>query len=126
MLKIDTDGFDICILESELSYFSAVKPVIFFEYDPFFFKKTGSNGLNVFHSLKNIGYENMLVYENNGDYLMTVNTNNTELLNDLYHFYSGRAGERYCDICIFHADDNDLCKIIRSHELKYFNLSRGG
>lgn len=66
----------------------------------------------------------MLVYENNGDFLLTADLADKRLLEDIDHFYTGRAGQRYCDVCVFHADDDDLLNWIRETELRFFQQIR--
>lgn len=121
MIKVDTDGFDCKILKSELALLAELKPVIFFEYDPYFFEKSEDDGYQIFHDLKNIGYNAALVFENTGEYLLHVHLNNDLLLEDIHHFYSGWAGSRYCDICVFHEVDLDVFRQARSKEIEFFD-----
>ncbi len=39
MVKIDTDGYDLIILRGGLKYLETSKPVLFFEYDPYFLQQ---------------------------------------------------------------------------------------
>jgi FkbM family methyltransferase len=120
MIKLDTDGLDCRILNSELELLSRLKPVILFEYDPYYFVQHGDDGLVTLANLQRIGYRTVLVYENTGEYLLTANLDNGSLLQDLNQFYLGRGGKRYCDICVFHADDADLAQVIRLAEIEFF------
>jgi len=124
MIKVDTDGFDCRILRSELALLCRLKPVIFFEYDPYFFGQCKDDGFTVFESLQSIGYETAIFYENTGEYLLTSKLENKLLIEDIHEFYSGRRGQRYCDICVFHADDSDLCEVVRLSEIEFFNRLR--
>jgi FkbM family methyltransferase len=124
IIKVDTDGFDCKILKSELELLGSLKPILFFEYDPYFFGKFKDDGFQVFHSLKGIGYAMALIFENTGEYLAHVNLNNELLLEDIHQFYSGWAGQRYCDICVFHTDDLDIFTQVRSGEIKFSETIR--
>lgn len=124
MLKIDTDGFDIAILKSELLLLSRSKPVIFFEYDPYFFDSKTPDGHEILEQLLSIGYQVAMIFENNGDYLCSVELTNSILTEDIREFYSGRDGQRYCDICVFHADDVDLWRVARQAEIEFFRSYR--
>lgn len=124
MIKVDTNGFDCKILKSELVLLEALKPVLFFEYDPYFFKKFKDDGFQIFHDLKEIDYKAALVFENTGEYLIHLNLNNDLLLEDIHQFYSGWAGRRYCDICVFHEVDLDVFRQVRSKEIEFFKLAR--
>lgn len=124
MIKLDTDGFDCQILGSELQLLKEMKPIIFFEYDPFLFGKFNYDGYKIFKQLSSIGYKYVMIYENTGDYLFTIELENTEIMEDIHMFYSGRLGNRYCDICVFHDEDSDLCEEIRQKEIIFFNNRR--
>ena len=125
MLKIDTDGFDNKIIRGAIPFLKNTKPVIFFEYDPFFLSKQNDNSLSIFSELNFIGYQRMLVYDNYGELLLSADLNNSRLLEDITHFYTGRNGLRYCDLCVFHDEDNDLFDEIRKNEMRYFEQTRG-
>ena len=124
MLKIDTDGFDNKILRGSVDFLEYAKPVIFFEYDPFFLSKQKDEGLSIFDLLNRVGYRKMFIYENNGEFLISVDLDNNRLLEDIHHFYTGRKGMRYCDICVFHGDDDDLFNKIRKTEMQFFEKTR--
>ncbi len=124
MLKIDTDGFDCRILRGALDVLAARRPVIFFEYDPHFLAQAGDAGIDIFQSLRNIGYVKALAYENNGDYLLAGELDHTQQWEDLHRFYTGRNGQRYLDLCVFPSDDADLCETARRSELNFFSRFR--
>ena len=121
MMKIDTDGFDCSIIKSESGFLKRVRPIVFFEYDPFHFRRICDDGFEVFNVLRTCGYNDALIYENTGDYMMSLTIGDTSLLEDIHQFYSGRSGDRYCDICVLHADDHGLAQAIRSQEIEFFS-----
>ncbi|MFO7447458.1 MAG: FkbM family methyltransferase [Ignavibacteriaceae bacterium] len=123
-IKIDTDGFDCRIIKNEINLIDSAKPVVFFEYDPYLFHTADDNGFSVFASLKQAGYNKLLVYDNIGDYLLTTSMNDEKMLEDIHHFFSGRQKEKYCDLCAFHDDDTDLAEEIRKKELSFFREFR--
>ncbi len=123
LLKIDTDGFDIPILESELDWLSKASPVLFFEYDPFFFPG-GPAPSTIFDHLLAAGYRSAMIYENFGDYLVTLRLDQVGQIQDIHSFFEGRRGLRYADICLFSGADDELCSDIRSQELAYFKRTR--
>lgn len=125
MIKVDTDGFDCKILRGAANFLKSAKPIIFFEYDPFFLAEQGDNGTSIFNDLSNYGYKNLLIYDNFGDLMLSVNINNSRLLEEIHLYFSGRLGHRYCDICVFHAEDSDLFEIAREREIKFFENIRG-
>lgn len=124
LIKIDTDGFDTKIIESELELLARTKAAVFLEYDPNLLAKIGVDGFSVFESLRGIGYRSAIVFENWGDYLLTADLDNRPLLQDIHSYYTGRRTLRYCDICVFHADDEDLARKAREVELAFAAASR--
>lgn len=124
IVKLDTDGMDCSILKSELTFLRRQKPVLFFEYDPYYFGFHADSGFDIFDDLRTVGYKAGIIYQNNGDYLLTVELNHYSLLEDIHHYYSGRGGQIYCDICAFHEEDLDLCCSIRRAEIAYFARQR--
>ncbi len=122
LLKIDTDGMDVAILNSALGWISREKPVLFFEYDPDFQRAHGAGGLELLAKLNTAGYHRALVYEGNGDYMFLAELENKNLFSDLHEYFSGR--EKYGDLCIFHSEDEDIAEIIRRSELDVFRAAR--
>jgi FkbM family methyltransferase len=125
MIKVDTDGFDCKILRGAADFLKNAKPIIFFEYDPFFLTEQGDDGTSIFNNLSSYGYKNLLIYDNFGDLMLSANINNSRLLEELHLYFSGRLGHRYCDICVFHTEDNDLFEIAREREIQFFENLRG-
>jgi FkbM family methyltransferase len=124
LLKLDTDGLDCAIIESELEWLADVKPVIFFEYDPAAFGRYHIPGFEIFGQLRQIGYAFGLVWDNFGDFLLAVSFDDKRLLEDVHQFFSGRDGDRYCDIAAFHSRDLDLLDVVRQGELAFFKEFR--
>jgi FkbM family methyltransferase len=124
LLKVDTDGYDLRILQSHLDFLRNVHPIIFFEYDPHFFTLYGSSGLSLFTDLRASGYHDVMVYDNFGDYVLTIPLTDTSILEDLHYYYSGRQMLAYCDLCVFPQEDADLCQELRESELRFFAALR--
>jgi FkbM family methyltransferase len=124
LIKIDTDGLDCKILKSEERLLADRQPVVFFEYDPFHFQRYGDDGFAVFDTFRRSGYSNLLIYENTGDLLMSLGLDQETKLRELHDFYSGRGGQRYADICVFHRDDARLFEMARDSEVEFFKRNR--
>jgi FkbM family methyltransferase len=116
-LKIDTDGYDGKILRGSKQLIRKTKPIIFFEYDPYSFQKAKDNGLAILRFLKELGYDYILIYDNTGEYICSVNLDNHELLAELSHYIENKKGLKYYDVCVFSKMDIDLFKIIRNREI---------
>ena len=126
LLKVDTDGFDAAILRGALSMLRDGKPIIFFEYDPFFLSANGDSGLSLLSQLRSIGYSKALVYDNLGDFLLSADIDDSLQWRDLDAYFSGRHGQRYMDVCLFPENDLTLHDQIRSGEIAYFSARRSG
>src|SRR5208337_1671399 len=84
LLKIDTDVFDCSILRSALEWLRKTRQVIFFEYDPFFFRGQSYDGTQIFEDLRGSGYTFAVIYDNYGDYITAVDLqSDRQILNDL-------------------------------------------
>ena len=124
ILKIDTDGFDCSILRSELEWLSENRPMVFFEYDPFFFQSQPYDGAGIFEDLSTAGYTFAILYDNVGDYLTSVDLQrDKEILRDLQNYYVGRGGKHYLDVAAFHFEDRRIAEQIGIKEGEW-SLSR--
>ena len=124
MLKIDTDGYDCKILRGAADFLSRAKPVVFFEYDPFFLSQQEDRGRDIFERLQELGYYQFMIYDNRGDLLLTGDLSNQALIDEIHLYYSGRGGLSYCDICVFHAEDQDVFLTARQAEMEFFSQNR--
>lgn len=125
LVIIDTDGFDCKIIRGAKDWLSKAKPVIFFEYDICWLSRQSDDGFSTFRTLSSIGYENLMIYSNIGEYICSVNIRNENLLKDIHEYFSGRNTYSYCDICVFSGEDVDLFNKIRLSEIEYFRYIRG-
>jgi FkbM family methyltransferase len=123
MMKIDTDGFDGKIIRGSKKILQCSKPVVFFEYDPYFLNQQGDDGISIFHTLKEIGYAGVIIYDNFGRLLLTLPSIDFDRLQEIHSYFSNRNSHLYCDICIFHAEDQDLYEVTRKKELVFFQKS---
>jgi len=125
LIKIDTDGLDGAIIRSERDFLMKVHPVLFFEYDPDAYAPFERDWTDTFETLEASGYQRLMLYENTGDFITTIEISDKDTLEDFHHFYLGRASSRYCDICAFHRGDSDLAESFRKSELEFFRSMRG-
>ena len=123
-LIIDTDGLDCHILRGARDWIVGVKPVIFFEYDPYLFEQQADDGFSIFQTLLTLGYRAVLLYSNTGDYMCSACLTNTDFLEEMHEYVSGRRGQFYFDICVFADEDMDLLENIRQSERDYFKSAR--
>jgi len=120
LVKIDTDGFDCKIIRGSADFLAAARPVIFFEYDPLLLFRQDDGGLSVFDTLRGLGYDSAVVYDNLGHYLLSLQLSDSKLLKELHAHFFSYQGERFGDFCVFHSDDGDLYETAAKRETEYF------
>jgi len=125
ILKTDTDGFDTWILRSCPEYLQMSKPILFFEFDPYFITRNGDNPWDFLEYLRQVGYRYLIFYTNIGDYLLSCDIGATEIVNQLIHYFSGRNIEMFADICAFQSEDKELFDYTIEQEIKFFKKFRG-
>jgi FkbM family methyltransferase len=109
LLKIDTDGFDSRIIRSASDFIATAKPVLFFEYSPYWSQETGDpHPALALRVLEEAGYESVLVFKNTGTFLERLQVSDHESFDALVSSLGTPAPDRYFDICAFHSDDHDL------------------
>jgi FkbM family methyltransferase len=116
MIKIDTDGFDLSIIRGSVDFLQSIKPVIFFEYDPFFLSKQNDDGISIFSLLHSLGYHTIALYDNFGRYITSLALANLNQIED-FHRYLLDQNNFYYDICVFHQEDTDLVDSLRKNEI---------
>jgi FkbM family methyltransferase len=123
LLKIDTDGFDFSIIHSSRSLIALMLPILYFEYDITFQDKAQIDAINTLEMLCEIGFERFIIYDNFGNYLVSLSNNDREKFTDITTYLisnrklSGTPAIYYFDVCAFSADDIDVFEAIRKLEL---------
>ncbi|HEY2030290.1 MAG TPA: FkbM family methyltransferase [Myxococcales bacterium] len=123
LVKIDTDGYDCRIVTANLTLLRRHKPVLFFEYDPAFYPHD-FDALGFFRGLAAAEYDRLLVYENTGDFLLSLRLSDEAALRDLHEHYRGRKSLRYADLCLFSGADADLAASFHESELAHYRVAR--
>lgn len=126
LLKTDTDGFDFLILRGGMNFIEKTKPVLFLEYDPYFYKQQAEGPERIFDDLIRIHYNQVVVYDNYGNFLTAVSLKDKQTLNYLTRYLEiPKNPIRYYDLCLFHENDQHIADKFIQHELKYFNQQKG-
>lgn len=124
LVKIDTDGFDYKIIRGGETFISHSKPIVFIEYDPEFHKICKENSFFIFDFLESFGYSKVIFYDNYGDYLISLSINDKEKIQELTNYFTNRNFLKYCDLCFFHKEDEDVFETTRQRELEFFSANR--
>lgn len=114
LVKIDTDGHDIAILNGALPWLASSRPVIVFEYFPALVPAGPSAARGIFDALASVGYRTLLFFENTGPYLISLATTDAAQLDDLHEAVAAGGTRPYWDICALHEEDAELGGQIRA------------
>ncbi len=125
LLKIDTDGFDLAIIRGSADFIQIAKPILFFEYDPFFLKNQQEDGVSIFPFLQNLGYHSIVIYDNFGRYLISLPLTETKQIADMHGYLLNRMGDYYYDICAVQAADLKIIQQLREIELSLTKTNLG-
>jgi FkbM family methyltransferase len=121
LLKIDTEGCDFEILGQAEDFLAEAKPVIFFEYAPYFRPEDPDAGLRTLARLTMLGYSNFIYYDNFGNLLATVSSDQPDLFRQFHSYLSSNrafgTAVYYFDICAFHEVDKHLAAIAQEFRL---------
>jgi len=120
-IKIDTDGYDNKIIRHEFEFINENRPVMYFEYNPKLLEKNEDDGLSIFKLFEEMNYNKLIIYNNYGEYLLMTEVKNDALLQDIHQFYLRFGADKYCDMCVFHIEDDDIAESIRINESIFFN-----
>jgi len=123
LVKIDTDGFDIAILRGARPWLAVARPVLFFEYDPHFWRPITPDGARLFCELADLGYGPLLAYDNFGWLAWSGSVHDKRRLEELDAWLSGRESSVYVDLCAFPATDTTLFEHFRASEVRHFTAA---
>lgn len=105
IIKIDTDGFDFKVIRGGRNYIGNTKPIIFFEWDKGFLNGQKEDELSIFQELDNMGYKDIILFDNFGNRMMPVSTTDTKILEYMIN-YTMNKDKRifYYDVLAIHKD----------------------
>ena len=124
VLKVDTDGYDTLILRGCQGYLEKVKPILFFEFDPFLITNNNDNPFDFILYLKACGYRYLMFYVNTGDFLFSCDIEQKEIISQVIHYFSGRKIDSFADICAFSEADQNIYEFSVKEEIAHFKKAR--
>ncbi|WP_218509600.1 FkbM family methyltransferase [Variovorax sp. dw_308] len=119
LIKTDTDGFDFAILLGALDSLALDMPILFFEFDPLIGNSNPSDAVAAVEGLGGIGYRSVVVYDNNGNYLMGTDLTRglaQDLVANVMQRHGAGGGAIYFDLCCFSVADADIFQALIQHE----------
>lgn len=109
ILKIDTDGFDFEVIRGSEKTLKKYKPVLYIEWAAYLLAEHEESPVCIFDKLYEWGYQRALVFDNYGDLVTVVNTNDTEALKVLSDYPKNcRQRIHYFDLCLVHCSDSKI------------------
>jgi FkbM family methyltransferase len=123
LLKLDTDGFDFAILNQSSGILQILQPVVYFEYDTNVQPEGNTESLGAIQNLFEAGYCHFVVYDNFGNYVISLSGQERDRFVDLNiclasnRRISGTPAIYYYDVCAFTASDRDLFEQLRQFEM---------
>jgi len=117
LLKLDTDGFDLPILQASAPWIAQVRPVLFFEYLPFLFRPHRVDPGPVFDALAAAGYGPLLVWDNRGRFVAALSLLARDAAFwDVLQYFDGPDDGFYADLALFTTADAGLAAQIAANE----------
>ena len=102
LLKVDVEGWDGRVLRGGRALLSAAAPVVIFEHHPRLIALTGEDDRRLFGELAALGYGLMIVYDNRGFLLGTLDPADTARATELVSYARQQDGY-YFDVIAFPA-----------------------
>lgn len=119
LFKSDTDGYDIKVLKGAKDFLNNFKPIIFFEYDEYYFSLNSEGGTEIFPLLYSLGYQKAISYDNYGRFLISIDVNFFKHIEQLTRYIKNRKGKiDYYDIALFTEKDLDVYEKLIQELLK--------
>ncbi len=116
LLKIDTDGFDHRVLHSSAEFLKTARPVVMFELDPRLLELQSDALDRGIELLKELGYSRLMFYDNAGNFLASIQANQSDVTADFLSYHTADLTRSYWDILAFHSDDEDVHDDFRKSE----------
>jgi FkbM family methyltransferase len=123
ILKIDTDGFEITVLNGSKEYLKETHPIVFFEYTPEAYISNNQNPLDLINMLNFYGYEKALFYDNFGYPIGVYNFSNIEKIKELVNKIDNKKIYYYDVLCIHHFDEEKY-EIVLNNELQFYKIKQ--
>ena len=125
LFKLDTDGLDLEIIIANLDWIAVAKPVLFFEYLPFFFRRHGSVPESFFQKLGAVGYRTAVVYDNFGGWISTFSISAENAVRDFITFFERDHDRFYADVALFSTGDGDIAEKLIEREFIWAKVGNG-
>ncbi|GHV23502.1 hypothetical protein AGMMS49959_16730 [Planctomycetales bacterium] len=118
ILKIDTDGFEIAVLNGAKNFLNQSRPIIYFEFTPDAYVQNKQNPMDLIDLLVSLGYKKALFYNNFGLPIGVYDFTDKGIIKGLIDKIDLREIHYYDILCLFDDDYGKYLSVI-SNELSY-------
>lgn len=120
LLKVDVEGFDTIVLRGSGQLIQKHKPVVFLEYNRQNMISIKEDGLSTLLSFAAYGYNRVAFFDHKGTLILASSIQNTELVTYMHDYASSPKNLiGYYDICLFHAEDDQVADTFLTLEKKF-------
>jgi FkbM family methyltransferase len=112
LLKIDTDGFEITVLNGAKKLLGNKHPMIFFEFTPEAYIANKQNAIDLIELLKSFGYNQALFYDNFGVPVGINEFNDSTKIQNTIRKIDNNKIYYYDVLCIHKEDENKYYSIL--------------
>jgi FkbM family methyltransferase len=116
LLKVDVEGFELKVLRGATHLLNEDQPAVFFEWNHENLEKIGDPGPDILSYLQSQGYEDFLVFDSAGNFILPGKVSDSRLLQDLYDYLKSLPWLVYYDICVFTRQDSTIMQQFLSTE----------
>lgn len=113
ILKIDTDGFEIAVLDGGRDLLREKHPVIFFEFTPEAYINSNKKPMDLIRLLNKHGYNNALFYDNFGVAKGIYDFNDEVLIQKEIEKIDNKEIYYYDILCVHKADEEKYMNIFK-------------
>jgi len=112
ILKIDTDGFEIIVLNGSKELLRNKHPIIFFEFTPEAYISNNQNPMDLIKLLNSFGYEKALFYDNFGRAKGIFSFNDNNIIQMKINEIDNNKINYYDILCIHKTDEEKYMEIL--------------
>jgi FkbM family methyltransferase len=113
ILKIDTDGFEITVLNGAKGLLKQKHPIIFFEFTPEAYISNNQNPMDLIKLLNSFGYEKALFYDNFGIAEGIYNLSDNNMIERKIDKIDKKNIHYYDILCVHKTDEERYMNILR-------------
>jgi FkbM family methyltransferase len=125
LLKVDVEGFELKVLRGATHVLKEHQPTVFLEWNHENLEKNGNTGPDILSYLQSLGYQDFLIYDSGGNFILPGKVSDSQLLQDLYDYLKSLPWLVYYDICVFPKQDSAIAhQLLLAERVRRNSLNR--